>query len=407
MKALVLAGGFPQIELIIELKQRGYYVLLADYNEEPVAKKYADRYYRVSTLDTEAIYNIAKDEKVEFLITVCTDQALLTVAEVSERLGLPCYLDFKTGLNVTNKMYMKDIFRRFGISTAKHIVVNNDDADRIKEMSFPLIVKPVNCNSSKGVRRCNNVEEYKMFVKDAIGFSRTKTAIVEDYIAGAEISVDVYVENGKTNVLAVSCLEKIKQEDRYVIIRSIYPAPVSTEVFEKIQRNVQLIADAFELKNTTMLVQMLATDSEVYVIEFSARTGGGVKHKLIKRVAGFDVIKAIVDLTLGNKVSINMVNRKNEYLINEFLYCKEGVFDHLEGFEELKVSGIIDDYYLFKGKNAKFSDEIASSGDRVAGFTISSKSVEELKVKTEYVNNIIKVMDINGFDILRHDLIGQ
>lgn len=44
MKALVLAGGFPQIALIQELKTRGITVLLADYNENPVARPYADQF---------------------------------------------------------------------------------------------------------------------------------------------------------------------------------------------------------------------------------------------------------------------------------------------------------------------------------------------------------------------------
>ena len=38
MKALVLAGGFPQIALIKELKNREITVILADWNSEPVAK---------------------------------------------------------------------------------------------------------------------------------------------------------------------------------------------------------------------------------------------------------------------------------------------------------------------------------------------------------------------------------
>ena len=65
MKALVLAGGFPQIALIEELKRQGYTVVLADYYSEPVAKKYADIFYQKSTLDIEAITEIAKKEKVE------------------------------------------------------------------------------------------------------------------------------------------------------------------------------------------------------------------------------------------------------------------------------------------------------------------------------------------------------
>ena len=68
-KALVLAGGFPQIALIEELKSRDYVTVLADWNEEPVAKKYADIYYRASTLDVDAITEIARKEAVDFLIS--------------------------------------------------------------------------------------------------------------------------------------------------------------------------------------------------------------------------------------------------------------------------------------------------------------------------------------------------
>ena len=98
MKALVLAGGFPQIALIKELKSRGYETVLADYYAEPVAKPYADKFYQVSTLDIEAITKVARDEQVDFLITACTDQALLTVAKVSEDLGLLAILIIKQRL---------------------------------------------------------------------------------------------------------------------------------------------------------------------------------------------------------------------------------------------------------------------------------------------------------------------
>ena len=96
MKALVLAGGFPQIALIKELKRRNIYTLLADYNEAPVAREYADKYYQASTLDIPAITDIAVKEKVDFLITVCADQVLEVVASVAEELGLPWYIDSHT-----------------------------------------------------------------------------------------------------------------------------------------------------------------------------------------------------------------------------------------------------------------------------------------------------------------------
>ena len=191
MKALVLAGGFPQITLIKKLKERGIYTLLADYYESPVAKPYCDKFFRASTLDVEAIQNIAVAENVDFIITACTDQALLTVAKVSENLGLPCYIDYQTALNVTNKQYMKKVFIENNISTAKHTVMGTFDESNIKSMNFPLIVKPVDCNSSKGVKKVLNKEELIPAFETAVNYSRTDTAIVEEYIEGEELSADI------------------------------------------------------------------------------------------------------------------------------------------------------------------------------------------------------------------------
>lgn len=401
-KALVLAGGFPQIALIKELKKRNYIIVLADWNDEPVAKEYCDIYYKESTLDVDAIKNIAIKENVDFIITVCTDQALLTVAKVSEDLGLPCYIDYQTALNVTNKEYMKSVFVENDIPTAKHIILNELDLQLLETFKYPIITKPVDCNSSKGVLKSHNYSELIYNFQISKNFSRTKTAIIEEFIEGQEITVDVYVENSKAVVLSTSNSEKIKNNDKFVIFRTLNPAFPNVE--EKIKIVAQKIVDSFGIKNSPMLIQLLTDGDNIYVIEFSARTGGGVKYLLIEKVSGFDVVKAVVDLTIGLIPKCNTKPKKFKYLTNEFIYCKPGVFSHLEGFEMLKKEGYIEDYYLFKNKGVTFTD-ITNSGDRIAGFTIVGDTEIEMKQKHDYVNNNFKVIDMDGNDIARHDLL--
>lgn len=404
MKALVLAGGFPQIDLIQQLKSRGIYTILADWNAEPVAKKYADKFYQISTLDIEAVTQVACREKVDYILTVCTDQALLTVAKVSENLGLPCYIDYQTALKVTNKQYMKETFCQHGIPTAKHVILDEFDEQRIVDFCFPLITKPVDCNSSKGVKVSYNIDDLKRSFYEAKNYSRTQTVIIEEYISGDEITVDAYVENGIATVLTTSISEKIKDNDKFVIFRTLNPG--HQELLSKIQNVVQNIANAFNLQNTPMLIQMLTDGENIYVIEFSARTGGGVKYLLIKEICGFDVIKAVIDLTEGQKPQLELRPRRKAYLVNEFIYCKPGVFDHLEGFETLKETGIIEDFYLFKWRGAKL-DSISNSGDRIAGFTILGDTMEELNQKHNTVNATFKVLAPSGEDIARHDLLTE
>lgn len=404
MKALVLAGGLPQIALINDLKQRGFFTILADYNENPVAKDYADKFYQVSTLDVDAITHIAKEEKVDFLITVCTDQALLTVAKVSEALELPSYVDYKTALNVTNKSYMKKVFVENDISTAKHVILSKYDETEVASLRYPLIVKPVDCNSSKGVKKILNISELKLAVEEAIKLSRTKTAVVEEYIEGEELSVDVYVENGKAHVLAVSSLDKLPNNDKFIICRSTCTSVIDENIKSKIELSAQKIADAFGLSNSPMLIQLISNGKDIYILEFSARTGGGEKFITIKEVSGFDVVKAVVDLVLGVKPQITKVEAAYKYCISQFVYCKPGIFDHLEGFEELEREGIIFKTMLFKWKGASF-DSIESSGDRVAGYIIKADTKEELLEKQNIISSRIRVIDKNGNDMMRHDLV--
>ena len=200
--------------------------------------------------------------------------------------------------------YMKKVFNEFDIPTAKHVVMAALDVDRLSGMTFPLIVKPVDCNSSKGVKRVEDLNELKAAFSDAVSFSRTKTAIVEEFIDGEELSVDVYIEDGVAHVLSVSTLDKIANNDKFVIFRGRYSSDVVAKVHDLVREIAQRIADAFGLKNSPMLIQMISDGERAFVLEFSARTGGGVKYLLIKKASGFDVISAVVDLTLGNKPHI-------------------------------------------------------------------------------------------------------
>ena len=73
MKALILAGGLPQIELIKQLKARGITTVLADGNANAPAVPYADIVYQIAIFDTEAVKEVAVKEQVDFLTGIGCD----------------------------------------------------------------------------------------------------------------------------------------------------------------------------------------------------------------------------------------------------------------------------------------------------------------------------------------------
>jgi len=404
MKGFVIAGGVPQIELIRQLKSRGIYTVLADGSEAAVARPYADRFYHVNIFDTAAIRKIAEEEKADFVITVCADQVLLVAAEVSERLGLPCYIDYKTAQDVSDKLRMKRIFLEAGIPTTAYAETEKLDPEAIAGLKYPLVVKPADAYSSKGVRKAENAEELARYYAEAREISRSGRVIVEEYFEGDEISVDAFVVNGKAKILTVSNSEKVRDENRFVIFRGRYPAAVSETVAGKIEEIAQRIADGFGLVNAPLLIQMLHRGDEVSVLEFCARTGGNMKWLLIKYSCGVDVIGATIDITLGRTPDLAVRDTGHRIVVNDFVYCRPGVFDHLEGFDEMVAQGMINEYHPVRIRGTRMRG-VTSSGDRIVGMNIVADSVEEFNRKEKTILEHVKVIDAEGNDIMRRDLL--
>lgn len=401
MKILVLAGGSDQIALINELKARGHETLLLDYFENPPAKQYADKHIVASTLDVEKVKHVCIGENVDLLTTACTDQALLTVANVSEQLGLPCYLSYKTGLNVTNKSYMKKVLADNNIPTAKYAILDKIDTNAVSGFNYPLVVKPVDCNSSKGVIRIDSDEEFAICLQKAIELSRTKTAIVEEFKIGKEVSVDFYVEGKIAKMLSATTSSKIKNRKSFTILSSDYPA-IDEEQEKVITEIGKKVAHAFGLQNCPLFIQMIVNGKDVNVIEFSARMGGGSKYHLIKVISGVDIMSKYVDMILGDKPQVSP-EKKVKFCKMVYLYCTPGIFDHVEGLQSLKEQGYIESFFIYKTKGMEITKS-ETSGDRPAGYLIVADSSEELENKLRFVDSHIKVMSNENVDIMLHNL---
>ena len=402
MKILVLAGGSDQIALIQELKKRGHETILVDYFQNPPAKNYASKHIVASTLDVDRVKSIAIEENVDLVCTACTDQALLTMAKVSEDLGLPCYISYKTALNVTNKSYMKNVMMQHDIPTAKFKILDKLDLSAVSDFSFPVVVKPVDCNSSKGVKRVDCIEEFPKYLKEAIEYSRTKTAIVEEFKTGDEISADFYIENGIAKYLSATNSFKIPNRNSFTILGSSYPV-IDDIQKEKLIKIAGDIAMAFNLDNCPLLIQLIIKGNEMKVIEFSARMGGGSKYKLIEVLSGVDIMSKYVDRILGSYPVITPAKQVN-FCKMIYSYCYPGILEHIEGLEELKQNKIIDEYFVYKTKGMEIS-KCETSGDRPLGYLVTATTKEELQHKIALADKSIQVLDICGNDIMIHNLV--
>ena len=120
-----------------------------------------------------------------------------------------------SSMNAMNKLISKKIFIKHKIKTPKYIVVNNEDYVftnfkrdiKIKNLKYPMVIKPNSEGSSIGVKICKNLISLKKNIN--ILLKTYDTLIIENFIGGQEIQVAVL--NGK----ALGAIELKPKRDFY------------------------------------------------------------------------------------------------------------------------------------------------------------------------------------------------
>ena len=402
--AVVLGGTTPHALLIEKLKKRGYYTILVDYLDNSPGKRVADKHICESTLDLDKVLNVVEKEKANLVISTCIDQANVTCCYVAEKLGLPGPYSLETAFNVTDKGRMKKIMKDNDIPTSDYKVFKDIDEIYWEELDYPVVIKPVDCNSSKGVHRADQSEEARKYAAEAIDLSRTKTALAEGFNEGYEIQVDCFASSNSAEVIMTRQKQKIMAANGMVLqsFGSIIPASLSEELKKDAEQTAKKIAAAFDLHNTPFFYQaIVSSDNKINVLEFAPRIGGGLSYYLIKMVTGFDAVEAAIDSFLGKEVSVKKKDNKKVYSTN-LLYMHPGIFDHIEGMEKLKKDDIIKDYFITKEKGTVIDADIRS-GNRVGAFVIEADDYSDLQIKAKHAFSNIEVISSEGKALLNRD----
>lgn len=401
----MIGGTTPHIELILNLKRRGYHVILIDYLESPPAITVADEHIRESTLSGEKVLKIAQQRNADLVISACIDQANLTAAYVAEKLDLPAPYKYEVAVNVTNKLRMKKLMFENDIPTSKYIQVRSIKEVDSHGLQFPVIVKPVDSNGSKGVRRAEDQTQLKGFFHEAIKFSRLGEALIEEFIEGTEIGIDAYISNGKATIIFSK--DRCKIPSAYSSLQQIYgsvwPSDYVLKKHGYVKSIAEKIADAFDLNNTSLLIQAIVReDGSINVIEFAPRVGGAENYKIIQLATGFDMVDATVNSFLGLAPTLEL-QVTTRYWFDNYLYATPGVLGSVRGLANLLEGRRIEYFSTYKRPGYTIGPDI-SSNNRLGVIAINSSSRQRLHEKVISCIPAIDIIDNHGVFIMRRDI---
>jgi len=200
---LILGAGVMQEPALRIASEMGLEVVAADADPEAVCVSLADRFEKVDLLDRVGIENLGRilmeQGRLKGIMTAGTDFSA-SVAWAAEKLGLPG-IPFECALDASDKERMRRRFRAAGVPSPEFVIMKETPKKgETLPFSWPAVVKPVDNMGARGCRKVDNFAELKEAVTEALGFSRSGRAIVEEYMEGPEYSVDALVYNGEITI---------------------------------------------------------------------------------------------------------------------------------------------------------------------------------------------------------------
>lgn len=342
-KILLLGGSAQQVVAIKTAEALGYYTVLIDYLPDNPGQYVADKYYSDSTTDVEAVYRIAKEEKVSGILAYASDPAALPAAIVAERLGLPTNPSKSVAI-----LGVKDKFREFlhehDFACPKFYTFSpNDDIEEVKshvnDFTFPIVVKPTDSSGSKGVSKLQDLDNLGEAIKDADGYSRNKVLIAEEFIQRGfpeVIGGDIFIWNGKIILYGeMSCLRG-NHGRGLVPIGEKRPSGLNIKQLSNIHKELQRLISKLGVKFGEMNIEIILDKNDnVHFLEVGPRAGGNMIPIQLSDAFGCDLVKANVLAAMGENPQLDLQPKDGCFMTYVLHSYDEGIFKDVHIDESL------------------------------------------------------------------------
>lgn len=312
-KMLLLGGGHAEIPLIQAAQSLGWYVITTGNDRKGLGHPYADKNVFVNYSDKDAMLELAKNEGVQAVCSGCNDFALLSTVYVCEKLGLPGHDSYATSLEIHHKDKYRALATRLGIPTPRAITVTvagtngtgDNDTDfesAIAQLTFPIIVKPVDLTGGKGIHRAANANEAREAYKDACSRTRQDHIVVEEFVQGSNHGFSAMLVKGKV-AFAFSDNEQY-YINKYMVSGANSPSTSSDKTLAMLREYSERIAQELHLVDGILHIQYIErADGIPIIIEICRRPPGDLYIKFVKYATGIDYPKFIVQAETGEDIS--------------------------------------------------------------------------------------------------------
>ncbi len=292
------------VNALLTVKEQGWRSVMINYNPETVSTDYdmCDRLY-FDELTFERVMDILEMESPHGVILSVGGQIPNNLATRLDDAGVNILgTSAKSIDNAEDRHKFSAMLDRLGIDQPRWRELTSfaDIDDFIREVGFPVLVRPSYVLSGAAMNVCSNEEDLHRFLTLAANVSKQHPVVVTEFIQHAkEIEMDAVAQDGEIKIYAIS--EHIEFAGVHSGDATIQfpPQKLYVETMRRIKKVSAQIAKALNISGP-FNIQYLAKNNDIKVIECNLRASRS--FPFVSKVLKINFIDLATRVMLGQKV---------------------------------------------------------------------------------------------------------
>jgi hypothetical protein len=406
-KRLLLLGSSIWKDMIRQYAdENGIELLFAGLYPSPL-DEIVKEFYRIDTTDPKVMKPFIKGLGVDGVFMGGSEFIISHSCEYVNELGFPCYCNKSQWDACQNKRSFKQLCRDYGVPCVQEFSPEDDP----NTFDYPIIVKPTDSCSAKGITVCQNSEEYHYAISHALEYSAEKKFIIEKFVEnkGTTMSVKYIAIGGELYLEAVG--------DRYVLdsdkgkalitAAAFYPSKYTDQYIQTVDEKVKAMFKGIGLKNCALFMEAIANEQGIWFYEMGLRVSGGMTYKITEKTTGVNEWKMLVNYATCGKMCtpdyIKMIDPKlNGYFSASLtIPLRQGTIGSIEGMDKVNQIAETGEVIVYwKEGDTILPKHIATLDQLLCRIPVIVKGKERLAEIMKTIKSSLSVKDTEGKEMI-------
>lgn len=402
-KLLVLGGSASNVQLVHFAQEMGAYVIVADNQIDRPGKKIANDSILISTDDYISLAQYIKDNNIDGVSTGAGEWNVINAMRLCKLTSLPYYANEELWNICQDKRNFKNWCKRFDVPVVPEY--SQDNRPHLTE--YPVIVKPVDGCSSRGISICYNEEELEEAVQAALLLSNSKNVIIEKYIQNGGVTIDAKYVAIEGEYYLEAFGERHVLDNGLITAISFYPSSYLSTWMQQVDKYIKSMFKTLGYKNGAFFFQAIPDGDKIYIYEMGLRVSGGMIYNMTAAAGCNNVMKMLIHHSLTGEMcepsDINAIDPmlKGKSAATLALPLKLGVIKEILGFDKLKdINDIVDITVYYTNGHECLHKHLNTLDQLFARIMVVSDTEDKLRELLLKIRNIVSVKGVNNEELI-------